>query len=209
MPAWICRGGVAFAQLPRALVPGMIAVCSDLGDELLIFEAFESACQLDRTFRVVANKNARPLNTAFAQNTSKLARINAGDCHNTLLFKVIRQRLVGTKVGYVMRTITNNNSCDLCVVRFDIFGVNARATDMRIGKRDDLAVVAGISQNFLVSRHCGIEQNFSHSMAACTDRNTLENSTISQSEYCYRRTLGSPRKKRWLHAETPIYNVNN
>src|SRR5690606_35988026 len=149
-------------------------------DQLLIFDALESAREFDRALGVVANQNARPLNPAFAQDTGQLTGINPRNPHDTILLKVIRQRLMRTEVGYLLRAIANDQTCDLYAAGFVVFGINARVANMRVGKRNDLAVVAGIGQNFLVTRHGGIEQDFGLSVAVGSARKTPENSTISQ-----------------------------
>ena len=49
---------------------------------------------------------------------------------------------------------------------------------MGIGKRDDLAGVGGIGEDFLVTAHGGIENDFSYRAADGADSLTLENRSI-------------------------------
>src|SRR3546814_3973637 len=72
--------------------------------------------------------------------------------------------------------------------RLDVFVVDAGITDMRIGKGNDLPVVAGIGQDFLISRHGCVENDFGDAITIGDDRDTLEDGTDCHGKHCCGRT---------------------
>ncbi len=63
---------------------------------------------------------------------------------------------------------------------FDVFRIDAGIADMRIGQRDDLTAVTGVSENFLVTGHRGIEYHFANRMTGSTNGKTLEQRAICE-----------------------------
>ena len=77
--------------------------------------------------------------------------------------------------------------------RFDIFRIDTGVADMRVGKGNDLAAVTGVCQDFLITRHRRIENNFATGMAFSSNGNTMKNGAISECKYG-RRCIGV---KKW------------
>ncbi len=66
--------------------------------------------------------------------------------------------------------------------RLLILCCNSGVTDMGIGESDDLSSVGGISQDFLVTRHGGVEDDLTHRVTVSTNGRAAKNRAIFQSE---------------------------
>ena len=62
----------------------------------------------------------------------------------------------------------------------NVFRINPSIANMGVGQCDDLAAVAGISKDFLISGHGGIENHLSHRMAFRTDRHALKDGSVRE-----------------------------
>ena len=80
-----------------------------------------------------------------------------------------RQRSGAAEIGCHQGQITNDQAGSVHLIGLDIFGVGAVVADMRIGQRDDLLAVAGVSQDFLVAGHGGVEHHLTDSGAGGSD----------------------------------------
>src|SRR3546814_4149512 len=67
-------------------------------------------------------------------------------------------------------------------VGLGVLGVAADVPDVRIRERHDLLAVRRIRQDFLISGHRRIENDFTHGLTVTADGNTLENGTIGEGE---------------------------
>jgi len=120
------------------------------------------------------------LRTLLAQYAGQLAGIDAGDGDDVFGFKIIRQGLRRAKAGSKNRQIPDNQTGGLDPARFHIFGIDAGIADMRIGQRDDLAAIARIGEDFLITGDRGIEHHFADRMTGRTNRKTLENRPVCE-----------------------------
>jgi hypothetical protein len=66
---------------------------------------------------------------------------------------------------------------------------------MRIRQGYDLAAVAWVCQDFLITSHGGIENDFGDTMTIGADGDALEDGTVRQSQNCMGRRIGSFREK--------------
>jgi hypothetical protein len=66
--------------------------------------------------------------------------------------------------------------------RFHILVVHADVADVRTRKRDDLAGVGRVGQDFLITRHRRVEHDFSYRMAARADGDAAENRPIGEGQ---------------------------
>jgi hypothetical protein len=65
---------------------------------------------------------------------------------------------------------------------FLILGIRSYISNMGIGQANNLAGIAGISKNFLVTREAGIENNFAASPNLCSGGAALKYSSIFKRE---------------------------
>ena len=59
-----------------------------------------------------------------------------------------------------MRKLADNQRFDIRAGRLFIFEIRSDVADVRIGEADNLARIAGVRENFLVSGEAGIENDF-------------------------------------------------
>ncbi len=67
---------------------------------------------------------------------------------------------------------------------FFVGGVGADIADMGISKGDYLAGVGRISEDFLITGHRSVENNFSHCLPRCPNGPTVELGSVFQNQYC-------------------------
>jgi hypothetical protein len=93
------------------------------------------------------------------------------------------RRLRGAPVRTNLRKFPHDERFDIRARRFFIFEVRADISNVRIGQADDLASVAGIGENFLITGEAGIENDFA---AAARDRAcgaSIKDAPVFQREY--------------------------
>jgi hypothetical protein len=61
---------------------------------------------------------------------------------------------------------------------FLVLAVGAGIADVRIGQRNDLPALGRVGQDFLVSRHCGIENHFAYRFSIFADRRTVKDGSV-------------------------------
>src|SRR5690606_16723204 len=101
--------------------------------------------------------NAGALRALFTNDARKLASVDARDGDNALFLKILRKGLGGAEIRYPEGAVTYYQAGSMYAIRFDVLFIDARIPDMGIGQRNDLAVVARVGQNFLITRHGRVE----------------------------------------------------
>src|SRR5690606_23586872 len=154
----VLRGlAIALPQLPGAFRPVLLRLDGHHLGQVDAGHAGVAARQLDGAVGVIAREDAGALRTRLAQDAGKLAGVDVGDGHHALGCQVFGQRLTGTEVRNARGAVAHHQARGQHARRFDVFGIDASVADMRVSKRYDLAVVAGIGQNFLVAGHGRVE----------------------------------------------------
>jgi hypothetical protein len=77
----------------------------------------------------------------------------------------------GAPIGRNLRKLAYDQRLDMRARRFFIIKIGANISNVRIGKANDLAGVAGVREYFLISREAGIENDFAaaaRNRAGCT-----------------------------------------
>src|SRR5690606_27659678 len=110
--------------------------------------------------------------------------INAGNGYNALSLQVFGQGLCSTEVGNAQRTIAYHQAGNMYLVRFNILGIDAGIANVWVSQGNDLPVVAGVSQDFLITGHGGVEDDLSYAVTIGADRNAMKQGTVSQSKDC-------------------------
>ena len=110
----------------------------------------------------------------------QLAGVNVGDGHRAVVLQIAAQVLGAAKVRGHERQIFDHQASGVDRAGFNVFRVGAVAADMRIGEGDDLLTVAWVGQDFLVTRHGGVENDLANSAAAGANRDSGENRTVSE-----------------------------
>src|SRR5699024_7046672 len=92
------------------------------------------------------------------------SRINISDSRNIHLLKVfIKCQLSSIIIGASIGKGTNNNSFNCRYNGFINITLNAVTPDIRLGKNDNLVIIILISDDFLVTSHTGVKNNFTKS----------------------------------------------
>src|SRR5690606_41936722 len=113
-------------------------------------------------------------------DSCQLARVVAGYGDYALFLEGLRKGFGGAEVRYPEGTVTHHQPRGMDAVGFDVFFIHARIADMRIGKRDDLPVVARVGQDLLITRHGRVEDNLGDAITIGADRDTPEDGTVRQ-----------------------------
>ena len=61
---------------------------------------------------------------------------------------------------------------------FQVIAVRAGVANVRVREGNDLATVRRIRQNFLVPRHCSVEDHFANGLALGPDRGSAEYGSV-------------------------------
>jgi hypothetical protein len=97
--------------------------------------------------------------------------IEVPDSGNFVAIQVELRRFRGTPVGRNLRKLPYNQRFDVRPRSFFVIKIRADISDVRIGQANDLARVAGIGENFLVTGEAGIKNDFAAAArngAGCT-----------------------------------------
>ena len=106
--------------------------------------------------------------------------------------QIFLRRFARPPVGSQRRKFAHYESFDVRLRRFFVIKVRADVPDVRISEADDLAGIAGIGENFLVTREAGVENNFSAAARTSAGRAAVKYSSVFQREY--RATCGLLRQ---------------
>ncbi len=163
------RLGEALPPPPGAFGPvAALGGGHDLG-QVMALHALEGAGQLQRALGVLAHHDAGAQGAFLAQDAGQFAGIDAGDGDHALRLQVVGQGLGGAEVGQAGRTVANHEPGSMGLGGFGVLRVGTGITDVRIGKRNNLPAVAWVGQDFLITRHGRIENDFSNAVPLGTD----------------------------------------
>ena len=116
----------------------------------------------------------------LAQISSQATSVDASNAGNAGLLKAVSKRLLRAPVGGAGRQVLDDQAGGVNRPGFDVFGIQAGITNMRISQKDDLLAVTLVSQDLLIARHRCVENNLTDSGNRRSDRDPAENSSISQ-----------------------------
>ena len=122
--------------------------------------------------------DAARLRTLLADNTRQLAGIDISNRDRARLLQEVRERALRAVIRRRHRTVTNDQAGGMHLRRLHVFAIGAGITDVRIRQGDNLAAVGGIREDFLVTGHCRIENNFADGLAVGTDGGALKYGAI-------------------------------
>src|SRR4051812_18795692 len=113
---------------------------------------------------------------------SERAGVDPLHARNIPAREIIFERQFRTPIARHLAQFFDDKSADVGLTALLVERVRAVIADKRIGHRDDLASVRGISQHFLVTGHRSVETNFSDPSPAGAKRFAFENPAIFKSE---------------------------
>ena len=90
----------------------------------------------------------------------------------------------GAVVAWDFAKFADDESAEEQATAFDVFGIDAVVADERIGHGDDLAVIGGIGEDFLVAGHAGVEHHFAVDLTGCAECLTRIDDPVCQRQFC-------------------------
>jgi len=177
--------GVATLQRPLALLPLVaFAGADDLG-QVHAGQAREGArlghrgLGVERLARRGGHDAAR-LGAFLAQHAGQLAGVEPGDGDHVLGLEVGIEALAHAEVRGQDRQVANHQTCGMHPVGLDVLCVHTGVADVRIGQRDDLAAVARVGQDFLITRHGSVEHHLADRAANRADTLAVEDRSVGK-----------------------------
>ena len=119
-------------------------------------------------------------------------RINAADRLHAGILQSFRETLTSAPIARHISSSFDNQTRSVNGIAFHVLRINADIADVRAGKRHELARVGGIREDFLITRHRGVEDNFANRKTCRTGTFTLKDRAVGQYE---RRLRSSFRNK--------------
>jgi len=117
-----------------------------------------------------------------AQAESERAGIDTGEAGDVVALEIGVERLDATPVADDGGELADDEAGDVGLVRFDVEEVDPRVADERIGHRDDLALVGGVGQDFLVTGHGGVETDFAIDGEGRAEREAAPDGAVFEGE---------------------------
>ena len=110
------------------------------------------------------------------------ARIQIPDRREFVAIQVMIGGLRGAPVGRQGGKLAHDQRLDVRPRRFLVVKIGAHVSDVRISEADDLAGVAGIGEDFLVTGETGIENDFTAAARAGARGAPVKNSSVLECE---------------------------
>jgi hypothetical protein len=148
-------------ELDGAFFPAVGLFAGDVGGELLtghLGKLLGFVNQLIARSAVGGDNTAKSANIANVANEG--AGINIPDDGNFVAIQIELGGFGGTPIGRELREFADNERFDEGFRRFLVIEIGADVADVGIREANDLAGVAGIGENFLVTGEAGIENDF-------------------------------------------------
>jgi hypothetical protein len=90
--------------------------------------------------------------------------------------------LRGTPVRRKLRKFPDDERFDVGAARLLIFDIRADVSDVRIGEANNLAGIAGVGENFLVTGEAGVENDFAAAPRDGAGRAAVKDAPVFQRE---------------------------
>src|SRR4051794_21153172 len=100
------------------------------------------------------------------------------------MLQIVAEALLRAEVALRSAVLTYDEAGELRPMAFDVLGIDAVITNLRVGHRDNLPAVAGIREDLLVAGHRRIEANFAVDFATGADGCPCKNSSVFERKFC-------------------------
>ena len=181
------RGLSRLQSSPRAqgLAPLDPLLGNDLAHQIAADQAGTRIGLGHQTGIVEIDRGEDALHRAANTNAAdQCPRVDALDADDSIADKILVQLAVGAKIARAPALLANNEAGQMRLVTFDILGVHAVVANLRIGHRDNLATIARIGKDLLISGHRGVEAHLTVDFAVCSKCLTRKYCAVFQSEFC-------------------------
>lgn len=114
--------------------------------------------------------------------THERTRVNIADYRDAVALEILLRGFNRPPIGGEHGEFADDERLDIGLGRFFVVEVGADVPDMRIGEADDLARIARIGENFLVTRKARIENDFATTAGASARRTAVKYSSVLERE---------------------------
>jgi len=123
------------------------------------------------------------------------------------------KRHLAAPVARDIAKLFNDKTADMDSTALGIGFADPVVPDERTGHRDKLTAVGGIGKNLLITRHRGVETDFTSLRRRGTERNAVKHSPVLEREDCFfpfsTHTPHDPACKKGLGRMTEKRGVSN
>ena len=116
--------------------------------------------------------------TVISNFSCDLSCIDICDCWNIFHFQEFIQTHITSEIAWFFTIFFNNESKYIRNQTFKVITVDPAVSNGRICHHNDLSIIRQITQDFLVSTHTRLENQFSHLVIVATKSNTFINTSI-------------------------------
>jgi hypothetical protein len=113
----------------------------------------------------------------------KRARIEIPNDGDAVAHQIGAGGVVRTPIRSKRREFAHDERFDKRLAGFLIVVIRTDVADVRIRERDDLAAIAGIGENFLVTSEAGIKNDLAATAGASARRAAVKDSPVLEREY--------------------------
>jgi hypothetical protein len=110
------------------------------------------------------------------------ARVDIADYRDTVAFEILMRGFTRPPIGCKYGEFADDERLDIRFGRFFVVDVGADVADVRIGEADDLARIARIGENFLITSKASIENDFAATAGASARRTAVKYSSVLERE---------------------------
>ena len=122
---------------------------------------------------------------ALADDARQAAGVHARDADDPLLLQKFVQRFLAAEIGRRAAQLPHDVAKGPNARGFGILAVHAVVPHQRIGLCDDLAVIAGVGEGFLVADHARVEHDLAHTGTGCAEGPAFEHHAVRQQQICF------------------------
>ena len=112
----------------------------------------------------------------------KRARVEIPDDGNAVTLEKFLRGFAGAPIRRERGKFAHDQAFDVRLRGFVIVAIRADISDVRIRQADNLAGIAGIGENFLVTSEAGIENDFAAAARASARRTAVKDSSVLERE---------------------------
>ena len=124
--------------------------------------------------------------TTFPEVTHQCTGIDTSDAHHLMGPHPVLQRVLAAPVAVQRSELPCDHATGVRLISLLVIGIDSGVAQFRVGKGDQLTVVAGIGEHLLVAGHAGVEDHFSDHGTAMAETMAREHGPIRQNEMCLR-----------------------
>src|SRR3954467_1118496 len=100
------------------------------------------------------------------------------------MLQIVAEALLRAEVALRSAVLTYDEAGELRPMAFDVLGIDAVVTDLRVSHRDNLPAVTGVGEDLLVARHRRVETDLAVDLAIRADGSPCKNSSVFEGKFC-------------------------